>query len=257
MQEEKQQGSAADGAAHIAQGAQAAYSVISAARAGSTAAGAAVGTATAGPLGTVVGFLVTTKTFWKILGAVFAAILLFLFDMIAFAVATGMSQGVLPLIAYNFAAKNYRRMMKSIKVDFAISLSIAVIGAILLFTCAAPIVRAFIDDEETIRYGQLFQRIICITGPFISVTMLSITCFQSVGKKLEPSILSLLRKGGLDIPFMFLMDALIGIEGIVWATPIADLTATTVAVILFVPFWRKLSAEIREQESTAKLPDEI
>ena len=84
MQEEKQQGFAADGAAHIAQGAQAAYSVISAARAGSTAAGAAVGTATAGPLGTVVGFLVTTKTFWKILGAVFAAILLFLFIIVNF-----------------------------------------------------------------------------------------------------------------------------------------------------------------------------
>lgn len=84
MQEEKQQGSAADGAAHIAQGAQAAYSVISAARAGSTAAGAAVGTATAGPLGTVVGFLVTTKTFWKILGAVFAAIFLFLFIIVNF-----------------------------------------------------------------------------------------------------------------------------------------------------------------------------
>lgn len=84
MQEEKQQGSAADGAAHMAQGAQAAYSVISAARAGSTAAGAAVGTATAGPLGTVVGFLVTTKTFWKILGAVFAAILLFLFIIVNF-----------------------------------------------------------------------------------------------------------------------------------------------------------------------------
>ena len=84
MQEEKQQGSAADGAAHIAQGAQAAYSVISAAKAGSTAAGAAVGTATAGPLGTVVGFLVTTKTFWKILGAVFAAILLFLFIIVNF-----------------------------------------------------------------------------------------------------------------------------------------------------------------------------
>lgn len=84
MQEEKQQGSAADGAAHIAQGAQSAYSVISAARAGSTAAGAAVGTATAGPLGTVVGFLVTTKTFWKILGAVFAAILLFLFIIVNF-----------------------------------------------------------------------------------------------------------------------------------------------------------------------------
>ena len=170
-------------------------------------------------------------------------------DMIAFAVATGMSQGVLPLIAYNYAAGNYRRMKRVIRFDFILSFSIAVAEAVLLFTCAAPIVRAFIDDADTIRYGQLFQRIICLTAPFISITMLSITCFQSVGKKLEPSILSLLRKGGLDIPFMFIMNAMFGIEGIVWATPIADLVATTVAVILFVPYWRHLTARMRETEA--------
>ncbi|MBM6803088.1 transglycosylase SLT domain-containing protein [Mediterraneibacter glycyrrhizinilyticus] len=84
MQEDKQNGSVADGAASVAHGAQAAYSVISAAKAGGAAAGAAVGTATAGPLGTVVGFLVTTKTFWKVLGSVFAAILLFIFIIVNF-----------------------------------------------------------------------------------------------------------------------------------------------------------------------------
>ena len=84
MQEDKQNGSVADGAASAAHGAQAAYSVISSAKAGGTAAGAAVGTATAGPLGTVVGFLVTTKTFWKVLGSVFAAILLFIFIIVNF-----------------------------------------------------------------------------------------------------------------------------------------------------------------------------
>lgn len=84
MQEDKQNGSVADGAARAAHGAQAAYSVISAAKAGGAAAGAAVGTATAGPLGTVVGFLVTTKTFWKVLGSVFAAILLFIFIIVNF-----------------------------------------------------------------------------------------------------------------------------------------------------------------------------
>ena len=84
MQEDKQNGSVADGAASAAHGAQAAYSVISAAKAGGAAAGAAVGTATAGPLGTVVGFLVTTKTFWKVLGSVFAAILLFIFIIVNF-----------------------------------------------------------------------------------------------------------------------------------------------------------------------------
>lgn len=84
MREDKQNGSVADGAASAAHGAQAAYSVISAAKAGGAAAGAAVGTATAGPLGTVVGFLVTTKTFWKVLGSVFAAILLFIFIIVNF-----------------------------------------------------------------------------------------------------------------------------------------------------------------------------
>lgn len=89
-------------------------------------------------------------------------------------------------------------------------------GTIFLFTCASPIVRAFINDVETVHYGQLFQRIICITGPCISVTMLTITTFQSVGKKVQPLVLSLLRKGGVDIPFMLLLNQLVGINGIVF-----------------------------------------
>lgn len=164
-------------------------------------------------------------------------------DMLSYAVATGMSQGVLPLVGYNYSARNFPRMKAAIRVDFLLSFAVALVRTVFLFTCAAPIVRAFIDDAETVRYGQLFQRIICITGPCISVTMLAITVFQSVGKKAQPAILSLLRKGGLDIPFMFLLNALAGVEGIVWATPIADFGAMLVALMLFVPFWRTLRQE--------------
>ena len=81
-------------------------------------------------------------------------------DMLSFAIATGMSQGVLPLIGYNYASKNYKRMMAAVKTDFLISLSVSIVGAVLLFTWAGPIVRAFINDAETVRYGQIFQRII-------------------------------------------------------------------------------------------------
>ena len=162
-------------------------------------------------------------------------------DMMSFAVSTGMSQGVLPLIGYNFSAKNYKRMMASVRTSFLYSLLVASASAVLLFTCAGPIVQAFIDDAETVRYGQLFQRIICITGPCIAVTMTIITIFQSVGKKVQPMLLSLLRKGGLDIPFMFLMNALAGINGIVWATPIADFGAMLVSLALFVPFWKGMA----------------
>jgi multidrug efflux pump len=163
-------------------------------------------------------------------------------DMMSFAIATGMSQGVLPLIGYNYSAKNYKRMMSAVKTTFLFSLTVALAGAVFLLTCAQPIVRAFIADPLTVEYGQHFQRIICITGPCISVTMMIITLFQSVGIKARPLILSLLRKGGLDIPFMFLMNSLLGVNGIVWATPIADFSAMLVAIVLFVPFWKKMKS---------------
>lgn len=161
-------------------------------------------------------------------------------DMLTFAIATGMSQGVLPLIGYTYSARRFERMKAALKTDFLLSFGTAVVCTIFLFTCAGPIVQAFINDPETVQYGQLFQRIICITGPCISVTMLAITSFQSVGKKAQPAVLSLLRKGGLDIPFMLLLDRLFGVTGIVWATPISDLCAMLVAIIMFVHFWRRL-----------------
>ena len=161
-------------------------------------------------------------------------------DMLSYSIATGMSQGALPLIAYNFSAGNYERMRKAIKLDFLYSLIIAVAGSLFLFTCAGPIVQAFIDDAETVEYGQYFQRVICITGPCISVTMLSITTFQSVGREFTPAVLSILRKGGLDMPFMLLFNSLFGVKGIVWATPTADMCAMCVAIGFFIPFWRKL-----------------
>jgi len=170
-------------------------------------------------------------------------------DLLAFAVATGMSQGVLPLIGYNYAAKNFKRMMQAVRTTFVYSMVISVTGMILLLTCAGPIVRAFIDDQKTVEYGQYFQKVICITGPCISVTMIIITMFQSVGKKVQPLMLSLLRKGGLDVPMMLLMNRLMGVNGIAWATPMADFGAMIFSIMLFIPFWKQLKVWQAEGES--------
>lgn len=164
-------------------------------------------------------------------------------DMLAFAIANGLSQGVIPLIGYNYAAKNTRRMRSAIKVTLILSLAVTTVGAVLLFTCANPLVRAFIDDAETVRYGGMFQRIICITGPFTAITTVIISIFQSVGQKGKPLLMSMLRKGGLDVPFMFLLDSLAGVKAIAWATPIADCGAMLVGILLFVPLWRKMGRE--------------
>lgn len=103
--------------------------------------------------------------------------------MLAFAIATGMSQGVLPLIGYNYSSKNFKRMMSAVKTTFIYSLTLALISTLFLLTCAGPIVRAFIDDPLTIEYGSLFQRIICVTCPCVSVSMIIITLFPSSREK--------------------------------------------------------------------------
>ena len=150
------------------------------------------------------------------------------------------SKAVITLIIPNYAANKWKRMCSIIKTAFTYSVAVALVGAVLLFVCAVPLVKGFIDDAETVAYGQHFLRIICITCPAVSVTMMIISVFQATGQKTSPMVLSLLRKGGLDVPFMFLMNAVSGADGIPWATPIADSLAMGMALVLSIPYKKQL-----------------
>ena len=87
-------------------------------------------------------------------------------------------------------------MRSVIKMAFIYSGAVALTGAVLLFVCTVPMVKGCIDDTETVAYGQHFLRIICITCPAVSVTMMIISVFQVTRQKTRPMILSLLRNGG-------------------------------------------------------------
>lgn len=163
-------------------------------------------------------------------------------DMVGFAIAQGMTQGVLALIGYNYAAHNTKRMKDAVRITLCYSVGIAAAFSLVLFIFASPIARLFIQNEETVAYGQRFLRIMCVTCPAASVTMMVITVFQATGEKVRPLILSMLRKGGLDIPFMLLYNALLGVFGIAWATPTADILTMTIGILLILPYWKKLMA---------------
>ncbi len=164
-------------------------------------------------------------------------------DMLAFAIAQGMTQGTLPLIGFNFSAGNRRRMLSAIRVLALFSLIVAVVGMALMFFAATPITRCFIDDAETVRFGRAFLRIVCLACPTTALNFLVLTVFQATGKRVQPLILSLLRKGGLDIPLMLLLDHLLELNGVAWATPLADMMALLVAVAMIIPYLRRLARE--------------
>lgn len=165
-------------------------------------------------------------------------------DLMAFAIAQGMTQGILPLIGYNYSSGNHQRMLLTLKVLLMDCLLVAAAGMALMFFGAAPITRCFIDDAVTVSYGRSFLRIVCLACPVTALNFLAITIFQATGKKVQPLILSLLRKGGLDIPLMLFFRAVLGIDGIAWATPIADTLALLVSLIFTIPYLKALIARL-------------
>lgn len=167
-------------------------------------------------------------------------------DLLAYAIAQGMTQGTLPLIGYNYSSGNEKRMMDSIKTAFAYSLIVAVFGMALLYVFAAPIADSFISDAKTVSYGQHFLKIICLACPTTAINFMCITVFQAIGKKVQPLFLSLLRKGSLDIVFMLILNKAMGVSGIAWATPFADWIAFVISISLVIPCLIKLNKETSE-----------
>ena len=148
-------------------------------------------------------------------------------------------------------------MRAVIKTTFAYTLAVSIAGTLLLYFGAVPLVRFFIDDTETVAYGQYFLKAISITCAAISVTMMIITIFQATGRKLQPTILSFVRKGGFDIPLMFIMNSAYASQGIPWATPISDALAMLVALALFIPYWFKLRRMMKKLEQLEEKQVEI
>ena len=170
-------------------------------------------------------------------------------DLLAFSIAMGISQGVLPLIGYNYSSKNFKRMKKAISFTFILSISFEIIATILLFVFAAPIIRLFINDDTTVNFGVTFQKIMCLGGPCIGISLVISTIFQSVGIKIRPLIINLLRKGAVDVPIMHILNHFIGKNGVPLATVIAEIIAMVIAIIMFLFFIKKIKKEELEFNS--------
>lgn len=104
-------------------------------------------------------------------------------DLLAYAITQGMTQGVLPLIGFNYSMGKIKRMKECVKTACMYGLIVAIVVTLLLYFCAVPIISAFIDDVETVSYGQTFLKILCLSCPITVINFMIITVFQATGKK--------------------------------------------------------------------------
>ena len=163
-------------------------------------------------------------------------------NMLAHCIVRGMAQGVLPLIGYNYAAKNLKRMRSAVTLSTMISIGIASVcmGICLLFS--PQLIGIFIRHASpSLQYGADFLRILCIGAPFSAGAYACISFFQATGRSMRAFLLAIFRKGLLDIPMMFLFRQLLHVYGVVWATPFTDIVCCVLALFLYRSFSLSLS----------------
>lgn len=147
--------------------------------------------------------------------------------------ASGISQGIQPIIGNNYGAKKYNRVMKTLYQASAFSVGITCIIWLIVMFFPEAILLSFGASKEMLELGVTGLRInFCIT-PILGFVMLVTTFFQSITKPIPSIIITLLRQILFLIPLIYIFPVFWGINGIFVAQPVSDALALSLS-ILFV-----------------------
>ena len=154
-------------------------------------------------------------------------------NMLPMNVGMGLCQGMLPLVAYNYAAKNYKRMQSVINAARFSGMGFAVLCIVVFELFGTGLVSLFIQEPETMAMGAAFLRINILATPFMISNFQMAYTLQAMGKGPQSLLLSSCRQGIIFIPLMFGMNAIFGLYGVVWAQLLADGITLVISFVVY------------------------
>lgn len=155
-------------------------------------------------------------------------------------IALGLSQGIMPLISYNYASGNIKRMKKTFFFTARIALVFLVLMEIAYYAGARTWVGLFMQDQQIVDYGARFLQGFCLGMPFLAIDFLAVGVFQACGLGKNAFLFAILRKVVLGIPALFLLNALFPLYGLAYAQFAAELVLAIAAVIVLARLFRRL-----------------
>lgn len=161
-------------------------------------------------------------------------------DQFPLNVCMGLCQGFMPLVGYNFAAKNYERMRHVSVFSWKTGIGIAACFVCGFMIFAPQILPFFIPEAETSSLGASFLRIACLAVPFTTVNFLISYTLQAMGKGAQSAILTFSRQGLLNIPLLILMNVIFGLYGMIWTQLVVELIMLPVSLGMYWRTFRRL-----------------
>ena len=154
----------------------------------------------------------------------------------------GLNNGVIPIIAYNYGAKNRLRMVKTIKVAICIAVGIMFVGSLLFELIPQTLLSIFNADEQMLAIGIPALKIIGTHFVVAAVCIVLGSTFQALGYGMYSMIVSIARQIVVLIPAAYLLAKLGLSTGnatlVWWSFPIAELMSLTVTALLFVRLYK-------------------
>ena len=155
------------------------------------------------------------------------------------AVNIGICQGMMPIIAYNYSSGNRERMKKVIRTATVYGLLISVAAMGLFELLAKPVTGVFINTKagvkgaaETLAFAVTFLRLRCLASPLQFMNFRSSFCMQAVGDGTGTLVHAVVRELVFYIPFMYLLDSLLGINGLALSLVAGEGCGMILAILL-------------------------
>ena len=168
-------------------------------------------------------------------------------NMVPMQIAFGLSQGIMPLISYNYACGNVGRMKKTISFTLKITLAFLTVVSVCYYTWADGLISLFMKNEAIVRYGTGLLRGLCLGIPFLSVDFLAVGVFQACGLGQNALIFAILRKIVLEIPALFILNHLFPLYGLAYSQLTAELILAVAAVAVLHRLIKKLEMEFNNK----------
>lgn len=156
----------------------------------------------------------------------------------------GLCMGLQPAISYNYSCRQKKRLMEILSKTAIMTLVIGSILTLLCFLFRNRILLAFIDSDEVIAYGQVMVIASILIGPIYGIYQLCQTFLQATGKASYAIFVSLLDKGIIFIPILFIMNYFWGMYGIAFTSSVTTVFSIGAAVGFSLKWGGQIQKEI-------------
>lgn len=164
-------------------------------------------------------------------------------NMVPMNIAMGLSQGIMPLISYNYSSRNHKRMKGALTFSAKASLGFITVVAAGYFVGAAQLTQLFMDNGTIVAYGTRFLRGFCLGLPFLCMDFLAVGVFQAVGMGREALLFAIMRKIVLEIPALYILNFLFPLYGLAYAQLTAEVVLAVAAVLVLKRLFQRISRE--------------